>query len=198
MAVNRPRGRQKNVTGQGKSVKRRGSGLGTGPVGSSGGYQGRPGRKVGSGGLGGGSNGNIGNSGPRTTRSGGGLSKIIMILVILLFAGGGGIGSLFSGGLGGSDSGNMGSSGGNNYGQHRPFVRCFRICAISSPSETWHNIIAPACTCLHRKCGNKSRPGGSDRIRRVPAREGCISRIRHHPVDRLEQHPRALSVHNRL
>ena len=35
------RGRQQNVTGQGKSVKRRGEGLGTGPVGAAGGYQGR-------------------------------------------------------------------------------------------------------------------------------------------------------------
>ena len=137
MAVNRPRGRQKNVTGQGKSVKRRGSGLGTGPVGSSGGYQGRPGRKVGSGGLGGGSNGNIGNSGPRTTRSGGGLSKIIMILVILLFAGGGGIGSLFSGGLGGSDSGNMGSSGGNNYGQYTDMSSIFGSLGGGSISSGW-------------------------------------------------------------
>ena len=32
----RPRGRQKNITGQGKDVKRRGSGLGTGPVGKPG------------------------------------------------------------------------------------------------------------------------------------------------------------------
>lgn len=43
MAGNRPRGRQKNVTGAGKSIRRRGSGLGTGPVGSSGGYSGRSG-----------------------------------------------------------------------------------------------------------------------------------------------------------
>jgi len=40
---NVPRGRQKNVTGQGKSVYKRGSGLGTGPVGKTGGYSGRPG-----------------------------------------------------------------------------------------------------------------------------------------------------------
>ena len=35
--------RGKKITGAGKSVGRRGSGLGTGPVGSAGGYQGRPG-----------------------------------------------------------------------------------------------------------------------------------------------------------
>lgn len=36
MAVNRPRGRQKHVTGNGSPIKRRGSGLGTGPVGGAG------------------------------------------------------------------------------------------------------------------------------------------------------------------
>ena len=90
MAPNRPRGRQKNVTGQGKQIKRRGSGLGTGPVGSSGGYGGRPG-----GGSGG---GGVRNSGGNVTRSGGGFSKIIMILIVLLLGGGGGIGSLLMGG----------------------------------------------------------------------------------------------------
>ena len=33
---NRPRGRQRNITGQGKNVKRRGAGWGSGPVGKSG------------------------------------------------------------------------------------------------------------------------------------------------------------------
>ena len=33
-APKRPRGREKNVTGAGKGVGRRGDGLGTGPVGS--------------------------------------------------------------------------------------------------------------------------------------------------------------------
>ena len=37
MAGNRPRSREKNVTGGSKGVKRRGSGLGTGPVGVGGG-----------------------------------------------------------------------------------------------------------------------------------------------------------------
>lgn len=90
MAPNRPRGRQRNVTGQGKEIKRRGSGLGTGPVGSSGGYGGRPGRSTGG--------GSSRNSGGNVTRSGGGLSKIIMILLVLLLGGGGGIGSLLFGG----------------------------------------------------------------------------------------------------
>ena len=79
MADNRPRGRQKNITGQGKPIQRRGSGLGTGPVGR------RP-----SGG---------GSSDRNVTRSnGGGMSKIIVALLVLLLGGGGGIGSLLFGG----------------------------------------------------------------------------------------------------
>ncbi|MBO6015380.1 MAG: hypothetical protein J6P60_02190 [Lachnospiraceae bacterium] len=41
MADNRPRSRQKNVTSGGGNVYRRGSGLGTGPVGSPNGYSGK-------------------------------------------------------------------------------------------------------------------------------------------------------------
>lgn len=41
MENNRPRGREKNVTGPGKSVQKWGVGLGTGPVGNAGGYQDR-------------------------------------------------------------------------------------------------------------------------------------------------------------
>ena len=40
---NRPKGREKNVTGQGKDIYKRGEGLGTGPVGSQNGHAGRPG-----------------------------------------------------------------------------------------------------------------------------------------------------------
>ena len=40
MATNRPRGRVKNVTNNRKGVKKRGEGLGTGPVGSTGGSMG--------------------------------------------------------------------------------------------------------------------------------------------------------------
>ena len=43
MEGNRPRGREQNITGKGKDVYIHGEGLGTGPVGNSGGYQGRPG-----------------------------------------------------------------------------------------------------------------------------------------------------------
>ena len=92
MAGNRPRGRQKNVTGSGKSIYKRGSGLGTGPVGSSGGYSGRPS----GGGIGGGSG--RGSRGPRNTRGGGGLGKLILLGLIVLFGGGGGLGSMLLGG----------------------------------------------------------------------------------------------------
>ena len=92
MTPNRPRGRQRNVTGQGKQINRRGSGLGTGPFGSSGGYQGRPSgsRPSGSGGP--------GNYGGSPQRSGGGMSKLIIIILVLLLGGGGGLGSLLLGG----------------------------------------------------------------------------------------------------
>ena len=79
MAANRPRGREKNVTGQGKDIKRRGAGLGTGPVGTS--HQGSQ------------------SGGRNVTRSGGGgFSKLIILLLVLLLGGGGGVGSLLLGG----------------------------------------------------------------------------------------------------
>lgn len=110
MAVNRPRGRQRNVTGPGKDIKRRGSGLGTGPVGTPGGYSGRPGRKVGSSGLGGGA---PQSSGGNVTRSGGGMSKIIIMLLVLVLGGGGGLGSIL---LGGGDSQQTNSGYESNWG----------------------------------------------------------------------------------
>ena len=110
MALNRPRGRQKNISGGGKSIYKRGSGLGTGPVGSSGGYSGRPS----GGGFGGGSG--RGSRGPRNTRGGGGLGKLILLGLIVLFGGGSSIGSLLLGGGSGDvvDVGGYGPSG--NYG----------------------------------------------------------------------------------
>lgn len=94
---NRPRGREKNVTGAGKGVQRKGSGLGTGPVGGDGSNI-----------FGRGDNGSSGqSSGARSTRSRGGLLPIIIIAAVILFGGGGGLSSL----LGSSDSG----SGDNAY-----------------------------------------------------------------------------------
>ena len=86
--ANRPRDRQKNVTGQGKSINRRGSGLGTGKVGG----QGRTPAPQGSSGTSSRSGG--------TTRSGGGLSKLIILLLVVLLGGGGSLGTLLGGGAG--------------------------------------------------------------------------------------------------
>ena len=90
---NRPRGRQKRVTGTG-TVNKRGSGLHTGPV--------NPG-----GGRGQGSGGNFGqqSGGGRsyggTRRKAGGIgcgSIILIIIALVVFGGGGGMTSLFNGG----------------------------------------------------------------------------------------------------
>jgi len=86
MAVNRPRGRQRNITGEGKAINRRGAGLGMGPVGNSEGYQGRAGN----------SDGGKRNLGGGSGSSGGGFVKILVILLILLFGGGSGIGTLLN------------------------------------------------------------------------------------------------------
>lgn len=104
MAANRPRGRQRNVTGSGKQINRRGSGLGAGPVGSSGGYSGRPSNRVS------GTHSNLGGGsehfGSNVTRSGGGMSKIIILILVALLGGGGGIGSLLLGGGSGAPTTN--------------------------------------------------------------------------------------------
>lgn len=68
---NRPRGREKNITGHSGGVNRRGSGLGTGPVGG------------GTGGF-----NNRGNQGGRGPKRGGG-SSLLILLLALLFGGGG-------------------------------------------------------------------------------------------------------------
>lgn len=82
----RPRSREKNVTGPGKSVQKHGAGLGSGPVGDAGGYADRkqqnsqaPGTR------------SAGNA-----RSGGGM-KIILILLAVLLGGGGGLTALLGG-----------------------------------------------------------------------------------------------------
>ncbi len=85
MPTNRPTGRKRNVTGGGKGIGRRGSGLGTGPVGSP-----RPGQAAG---------GSSHRTSGGTTRSGGGGLKLILIILALLL-GGGGAGGLLLGGSG--------------------------------------------------------------------------------------------------
>jgi hypothetical protein len=98
--ADRPTGRQRNVTGQGTGASRRGSGLGSGPVGGAGGHGGFGG---GAGGSGGG-NGGAGGNGTRGF-GGGGLLKIILIAVIVLLGGGAGLKSLLGGFFGNSGVG---------------------------------------------------------------------------------------------
>ena len=99
----RPRGREKNVTGQGTGLGRRGNGLGTGPVGSQDGYSGK-----GSG---------SGGGGRRITR-GAGLSLPVIILAIIVYMLGGG--NLLGGSGGGSsvsyDYGSANESSGGSFG----------------------------------------------------------------------------------
>ena len=99
MATNRPRGRVKNVTNNSKGVKKRGEGLGTGPVGSTGGSVG-------------GSN-DVPSGGGRATRAGGKKNNLltIIIIVVLLLGGGGGATGLFSSLLGGGSGTSENSSG---------------------------------------------------------------------------------------
>ena len=126
MEQNRPRGRDRTVTGTAKDIKLHGEGLGTGPVGSGSGHAGRGGNSAGlnggagrggnSAGLGGGSTGRGGNSagfgggsaGPRRPLGGsygggrrpsGGSNPLILVIAVLivLIGGGAGIGSFFGG-----------------------------------------------------------------------------------------------------
>ncbi len=84
MENNRPRSRERHVTGPGKTVEKRGEGLGTGPVGDAGGYadRGRRGQSSGTRSAG--------------TRSGGGM-KLILLLLAVLLGGGGGLTALLGG-----------------------------------------------------------------------------------------------------
>lgn len=84
MERNRPRGREKNISGHGKGVGRRGDGLGTGPVGNGS----RPPQFGGT---------SCGGSG-RPTRSGGKASPLRILLLLLLLLGGGGLSALPGGG----------------------------------------------------------------------------------------------------
>ncbi len=106
MPDNRPKGRERKVTGQGAGVHRRGDGLGTGPVGSgsnpNGPQQTGPQRDY---------------TGSGQTRAGGRRFPLLLIIVLalLLFGGGGGLGNLL-GIFGGStdmtaSQGSTGSTG---------------------------------------------------------------------------------------
>ncbi|MBQ7669124.1 MAG: peptidase C11 [Clostridia bacterium] len=105
---NRPVGRKKNITGEGKEIRRQGSGLGTGPVGRPNIYSPGPtGGRTRSTGTGYSSYGH-------TTRSSGGkgiIAVVIGIIVLILGGGGFGLSSMF----GDSDSGGYTSDTGWNF-----------------------------------------------------------------------------------
>lgn len=112
---NRPQGRDKNVTGQGKGIYKRGEGLNTGPVGSQNGHAGRPGtpqqqRPAGTGRAG-------YSTGGTSTRAGGRspLLIVIIIVAVLVLGGGAGLGGLFGGGGSSDVSYDSGSSYGGGY-----------------------------------------------------------------------------------
>ena len=146
----RPRGRQKNITGASGSVHKRGSGIGSsGPVGRRDGYAGR--RRPSSFG---GSYQSSQQTDSSTTRAGLGGSKLLIIIIaaVVLLGGGGGLGSLlglFTGG--GSTSGGITSggslSGGNALGGLSSVVSLFSGnsgisslfggAAQTTPSSTW-------------------------------------------------------------
>ena len=97
MTPNRPRGRQKNVTGSGKPIGRRGSGLGTGPVGGTG-----RGAGIGGGPRPGGSFTPTGGSRPTRSGGSGGFGKLLILILVLLFGGGSGLTAMLGG-----ESGNI-------------------------------------------------------------------------------------------
>ena len=89
----KPRSKQKNITGEGQGVHKRGNGTGQGPVGK--------GQFMGGQGTSGGGfqsdQGGSGSSGPNRSGGGGSLLKIAIIVIVLLLGGGGGL-STFLGG----------------------------------------------------------------------------------------------------
>ena len=97
MTPNRPRGRQRNVTGSGKPIGRRGSGLGTGPVGGAG-----RGAGIGGGPRPGGSFTPTGGSRPTRSGGSGGFGKLLILILVLLFGGGSGLTAMLGG-----ESGNI-------------------------------------------------------------------------------------------
>lgn len=103
---NRPRGREKHLSGPAKTVEKRGQGLGTGPVGAP-----RPGS------TGGGPGAAGGGSAPGARQGGGGrapqrngATRLIILALVLLLGGGGGL-SAFLGGQSGGQTGQTGQAG---------------------------------------------------------------------------------------
>ncbi len=97
MEQKRPRSREKNVTGGGKGVHKRGEGLGSGPVGNSSGYS---------------NQGSTEKQSPKRDFSGGGRKNPIILILILLAAG---VMGLFPNGTGTSNPSNNPATEENSY-----------------------------------------------------------------------------------
>ena len=110
---NRPRGRKRNVTGQGTGVHVGNNGLGTGPVG---------GRGDSIGGSSGGSSGSSGGGGGKRSGRGMGGLPLIVVLLIALLGGGGSLGGLFGGGSSGGSSGGSYTPTGNNWNAEEDYT----------------------------------------------------------------------------
>ena len=89
---NRPRGREKNITGQGTGAYRRGPGTGSGPIGNQSGYSGRTGTSQSY------------TTATRASLGKGKLISIIIAVVVVLIGGGTGLGGLVSNFLGGGET----------------------------------------------------------------------------------------------
>ena len=133
-------GRQRRTSSGGTGVHRRGSDLGTGPVGKTGGYSGRTGSTGTGGSTGRGSSGSGGRpssggnkvpsgGGNRSSGGGGNPLVLIIILAVILMGGGGGLTALLTGDDSGSSSGSSsgyadtgsyygGSGSSSYYGNH--------------------------------------------------------------------------------
>ena len=115
---NRPRGREKNVTGPGKDIKKRGEGLGTGPVGRPEGYAGRQEQSA---------SAETGHT--RASSGGGSLIKIVLAAILLLGGGSFGLSNLLGGG---GDTATVPSS----YIESTPAPSQGMSGSISNPSST--------------------------------------------------------------
>ncbi len=114
MEKNRPRGREKNVSGSSKGVHKRGEGLNTGPVGNTEGYSSKGNGVKGNGTKGNGVRGN-GVRGNGTRGNGKSPLSIILIILTLLLGGGGGI-SMLSGNNAGTEQSSSGGYGTSLFG----------------------------------------------------------------------------------
>ena len=104
MDNNRPKGREKRVTGPAATVHKRGEGLGTGPVGEADGYKDRK---------------QSGGSGSARA-SGGRPTSLIGLLLVLLLGGGGGLAALLGGGPGGGQAALPGNQAGQIPSMNQP------------------------------------------------------------------------------